>query len=117
MTTPEPRKGEVWSVGFNPTTGAEIAKTRPAVVISENSIGKLPLRIVVPITDWKPRFQSYPWFTLLKPTRLNGLTKESGADAFQVKSLSLDRFAGKAGRLTASQVQAVVDAVGLCIGF
>ena len=31
--------------------GAEIGKTRPAVVMSEDTVGRLPLRIVVPATD------------------------------------------------------------------
>ena len=33
---------------------AEFAKTRPAVVVSADSVGRLPLRIVVPVTDWIP---------------------------------------------------------------
>ena len=37
-----PVKGDIWLVDFDPTTGSEIGKKRPAVVISENLIGKLP---------------------------------------------------------------------------
>ncbi|MBM3323278.1 type II toxin-antitoxin system PemK/MazF family toxin [candidate division WOR-3 bacterium] len=31
-------------------------KTRPAVVVSTDAIGVLPLKVVVPITDWKDRY-------------------------------------------------------------
>ena len=35
--------------------GDEIRKIRTAVVVSEDAIGRLRLKIVVPITEWKPR--------------------------------------------------------------
>lgn len=53
-------RGEVWLVNLDPTIGQEIKKTRPAVVVSSNSIGRLPLKIVVPITDWKSPYADYP---------------------------------------------------------
>jgi hypothetical protein len=72
------RRGEVWSVRFDPSVGSEIQKVRPAVVLSGDSIGRLPLRIVVPVTDWQPAFAAFPWFVLLPATSANGLTKDSG---------------------------------------
>jgi mRNA interferase MazF len=77
----------VWDVDFDPPTGAEIGKTRPAVVMSEDALGRLPLRIVVPITEWDSQYSAYPWFVQITPTSTNGLRKESGADAFQVKRI------------------------------
>jgi mRNA interferase MazF len=48
---PDPKRGEIWLVNFDPTIGAEIRKQRPAVVVSLTTVGRLPLRIVTPITD------------------------------------------------------------------
>ena len=48
MTPRSPKRGEIWRVDFNPTKGAEIQKQRPAVVISSDALGKLPLKIVAP---------------------------------------------------------------------
>ena len=45
------QRGEIWTVRFDPSEGAEIRKVRPAVVISVDTVGLLPLRIVVPLTD------------------------------------------------------------------
>jgi mRNA interferase MazF len=59
---PAPKRGDVWLVDFDPAVGAEIRKIRPAVVISMDTIGRLPLRLVVPVTDWKPLYASLPWF-------------------------------------------------------
>ena len=103
-TVPTPQRGELWMVDFDPSIGAEIRKLRPAVVISLDSIGRLPLRIVVPVTDWKPAYASFPWFVPLPATLNNGLTKDSGADAFQVKSLSEARFIRLMGEITTSTV-------------
>ncbi|WP_051086145.1 type II toxin-antitoxin system PemK/MazF family toxin [Sediminispirochaeta bajacaliforniensis] len=57
----DPQRGELWWINFDPTIGAEISKQRLAVVVSPDSVGKLPLRIVVPVTEWKDRYASYPW--------------------------------------------------------
>jgi mRNA interferase MazF len=77
-TNPIPVRGEVWRIRFDPAEGDEIKKVRTAAVISENAIGRLKLKIVVPITEWKPSFANYPWFVHLVPTAANGLTKDSG---------------------------------------
>ncbi len=53
-----PKRGEIWLVNFDPTVGAEIKKVRPAVVISSDSVGKLPIKLIAPITDWKTYFSA-----------------------------------------------------------
>ena len=111
-----PLRGEVWNVRFDPSVGAEIQKVRPAVVISEDAIGKLPLKIIVPITDWKQAFQNIPWFVHINADSTNGLTKESGADAFQCKSVSTKRFVRRLGRLSANEMEDVASAIGICVG-
>lgn len=61
------KRGDVWLVNLDPSIGQEIKKTRPAVVVSSNSIGKLPLKIIVPITDWKPPYVTYKVILALSP--------------------------------------------------
>jgi hypothetical protein len=51
-----PRRGEIWRVNLDPTLGAEIKKTRPAVVVSTDAIGRLPIKLIAPITEWNPPF-------------------------------------------------------------
>lgn len=111
-----PSRGEVWLVRFNPQVGAEIEKTRPAVVISIDAVGKLPLRIVVPVTAWASDYARAPWMIHIKPTNGNGLSKDSTADAFQVKSVSLRRFDRCLGRIDADQLDEIIQAVALCVG-
>ena len=109
-------RGEVWRIRFDPAEGDEIKKVRTAVAISEDAVGRLRLKIVVPITEWKPKYASYPWFVRLVPTSTNGLTKESGADAFQVKSVAESRFLDRLGELPAVQLDEIANAIAVCVG-
>jgi len=113
---PAPQRGEIWMVQFGPSVGAEIRKIRPAVVSSLDTIGRLPLRIVVPLTDWQDAFAKLPWFVHLPMSPTNGLTKDSGADAFQVKSVSENRFVRCVGVVTSAQLDDIASAVAMCVG-
>lgn len=112
-----PQRGEVWTVRFDPSVGAEIQKLRPAVVVSVPQVGRLPLRIVVPLTDWKPAFAGLPWFAQVTAAPQNGLDKDSGADSFQVKSVATSRFVTRLGTLTDEELNRIVAAITLCVGF
>lgn len=112
----DPQRGQIWLVNFDPQVAQEIGKRRPALVVNARGIGKLPLRLVVPITDWKEHYLHYPWFTQLPPGPGTGLSKPSGADAFQVKSVALARFASQLGTVEQNHLDAVVDCLALCIG-
>jgi mRNA interferase MazF len=111
-----PQRGEIWLLHFDPAVGAEIRKLRPAVVVNLDSIGKLPLRIVVPLTDWQAAFAALPWFVPIAANSANGLAKDSGADAFQVKSLSVARFDRKLGAVSAAQMDAISGSIAMCVG-
>ncbi len=113
---PAPNRGEVWWIRFDPSVGSEQRKTRPAVVMNVAAVGKLPLRIVVPITEWDPKWVTVPWLVHLKATARNGLTKDSAADCFQVKSVSLQRLESKMGVLMADEIEQIAAAVALCVG-
>ena len=116
VTVPVPIRGEIWLVDFDPAMGAEIQKVRPAVVISTDRIGRLPLRMVVPITDWRTQYVNYPWFVELPAAATNGLAKDSGADAFQTKSVSQSRFVRLLGQVTIAQLNDIASAIALCVG-
>jgi mRNA interferase MazF len=92
-------RGDIWLINLEPTIGAEIRKTRPAVLVSSDTVGRLPLRIIVPIIGWKPHYAQVPWMIQLIPNTTNKLQKVSGADTFQVRSLSEQRFVKQIGRL------------------
>lgn len=80
-------------------------------------LGRLPLAIIVPLTEWKSHYTGFPWFVKVPATPTNGLTKESGADAFQVKSVSKHRFQRQLGALTGTQLDAIAAAIALLVGY
>lgn len=88
---------QIWLVTFYPVIGQEIGKTRPAVVVNGDQAGRLKLRTVVPITDWKDVYAHYPWMIKITPNAANHLSKDSAIDCFQVKSLSTQRFVKQIG--------------------
>ncbi len=93
------KRSEVWLINLDPTVGAEIRKTRPAIIVNDDALGILPLRVIVPITDWKDRYAVADWMVKVEPDTINNLTKPSAADCFQVRSVSQDRFVRKLGQM------------------
>jgi mRNA interferase MazF len=110
-------RGDIWMIRFDPSEGDEIQKIRPAVVMTAAGAGRIRLQIVVPITGWQPQFSRYFWMVRLIPDDQNGLSKDSAADAFQIKSLSVNRFQKKLGSVTADQLAEISTAIALCIGY
>jgi mRNA interferase MazF len=105
-----PKRGEIWLVNLDPTVGSEIQKTRPAV-LSSDFIGRLPLKFVVPITDWKPGYAADFWHIQLVPSAQNGLTKISAADALQARSVDTRRFIRQIGKIASADLQEITLAI------
>ena len=89
-------QGEIWEVDLT-TIGYEMRKQRDRRVVNSDSVGILKLRTIVPITGWQDKFRQVIWMTKIEPNKENGLIKTSSADAFQVRSLSTNRFYKKIG--------------------
>jgi mRNA interferase MazF len=62
-------------------------------------MGRLPLKIVVPLSDGKERYGTAPWMVHVEATQRNQLNKDSTADCFQVRSISEERFVRKIGEV------------------
>ncbi len=105
------KQSEVWLLDLDPTRGGEIQKKRPVVVVNNDRMGRLPLKVIVPITDWKEHYGIAPWMVKIEPTADNGLSKASAADCFQIRSLSQDRFIKKLGTIDRDALQAIKEAI------
>lgn len=113
---PNPKRGEIWLVQFNPQVGKELGNPHPALVISRDDVGTLPLRIVVPITSWQQRFIIVPWMLELKATPDNGLKNRSVADCFQTRCFAIERFISRWGELDVAAVEEMAHIVAEVIG-
>ena len=105
------KQSEIWLVDLDPTKGAEIQKKRPAIIVNDDRLGKLPLKIIVPITDWKEHYQIAPWMVKIEPNNANGLSKTSSADCFQVRSLSQERLSKKLGNIDNATLDDIKEAL------
>jgi mRNA interferase MazF len=110
------RQREIWTVNLDPTIGAEIKKTRPCVIVNDNTVGILPLKIVAPITDYKDKFKDVPWMVTLTPGNENGLDKKSVVDLFQVCSVAEERLVERVGIIGADQLLSVKTALQVVFG-
>jgi mRNA interferase MazF len=101
------RRGEIVSVALDPARGSEAAKTRPAVVVSNDAANDTATRLgrgvitVVPVTSNIARI--YP-FQVLLPARQTGLPRDSKAQAEQVRSVAVERIGERLGQLPAPLV-------------
>jgi mRNA interferase MazF len=98
------RRGEIRLVDLEPVRGAEAAKQRPAVIVSNDGANSTAQRLgrgvitVVPVTSNTDRV--YP-FQVLLPADATGLPVDSKAQAEQVRSIAIERLGRRIGVVTA----------------
>jgi len=113
------RRGDVVWVDFDPVRGSEANKPRPAVVVSNDGANRTAQSLgrgvvtVVPVTS--STSQVYP-FQVLLPARSCGLSKESKAQAEQIRSVAMQRIGDTAGRLTGKLLAELDEAIRLHLG-
>jgi mRNA interferase MazF len=63
----QPRRGELYLVRLDPTQGAEIKKTRPALILQNDPANlRSPLTIVAPLTTKFEEGRLYPTEVLVR---------------------------------------------------
>ena len=112
-----PKRGEIWLVNFDPTVGAEIKKIRPAVVISSDGVGKLPIKLIAPITDWKDYFAGNIWHIKIEPDSSNNLAKVSAVDVLQLRGMDVQRCISKIGDCSAEKMEIIAAAIAAIVEY
>ena len=110
-----PKRGELWIVSFDPTLGTEIRKTRPAIVVSSDSVGRLPIKLVAPVTEWKSGFATNVWHVRVDPDASNGLTKPSAVDVLQLRGMDTCRFIARLGEVSVDKLEEIVLAIAAVV--
>lgn len=104
------RRGEIRLVSFDPARGAEAAKTRPAVIVSNDGANSTAGRLgrgvvtVVPCTSNVTRV--FP-FQVLLPATASGLREDSKAQAEQVRSVTVERIGRRIATLPPDLLRAL----------
>jgi mRNA interferase MazF len=106
-TVIRPKRGEVYLVNFDPTIGAEIQKTRPALIVQNDIANRhSPITIVAAITSQFDE-RLYPTEVLIQPPE-GGVTVASVVLLNQMRSIDKRRLVRRLGVLT-SAIMARVD--------
>ena len=110
-----PRRGEVHLVFFDPTVGAEIRKTRPALVIQNDVANRWsPVTIVAAITS-RSEERVYPTKVPIDPPEGN-LENPSVVLLNQIRTVDRRRLVQRLGRLRPESMRRVDRAIRLSLG-
>ncbi|MBN2580854.1 MAG: type II toxin-antitoxin system PemK/MazF family toxin [Pirellulales bacterium] len=108
-----PRRGEVWLVSLDPTIGHEIQKTRPAVVISDDTYNRLNWVVtVIPVTS---RDHAEIDQTLLEPPE-GGLSNRSVTLPDQIRAIDRRRLVKCLGSLKPETLQHIEKTLKIALG-
>ncbi len=110
------QRGEIWLVDFDPQIGSEIKKQRPALILTENVLQKLPVVTVLPVRERKDTHKGQFYLVQVLSAKGNGIKKTSSIDCFQIKSFSKERCIRRLGVLGKSELEEVEYAVRLTLG-
>lgn len=109
-------RGELRMVDFEPVRGSEANKRRPAVIVSNDGANATAAKLgrgvitVVPVTSNVARV--YP-FQVALPARSSGLSRDSKAQAEQVRSIAVERVGERLGQLSPATLSELEDALRL----
>ena len=105
-----PRRGDVSWVDLDPVVGAEIRKTRPAVVVSNDSCNRYGTRVVVlPVTSNVDSL--HPGEALVE---LKG--RQGRALGDQIRSIDKRRLKSRLATLTVEEMARVDEALAVTLG-
>ncbi|MBD2385290.1 type II toxin-antitoxin system PemK/MazF family toxin [Cylindrospermum sp. FACHB-282] len=110
-----PKRGEVYLVNFDPTVGAEIKKTRPALILQNDvSNQHSPITVVAAITS---QFTEplYPTEVLIKVPE-GGLQIDSVVLLNQIRSIDRQRLIKRLGILPPAIMEQVDKAIQISLG-
>jgi mRNA interferase MazF len=99
------KRGEVWWVNFDPSTGGEIRKKRPAVIVSNNAANQFLNRVqVIPLrSSVGTLYPSEAYITLRG--------KKAKAMADQLTTVSKKRLINQAGSVSKTELESLERAI------
>jgi mRNA interferase MazF len=104
------KRGEVWWVEFDPAIGGEIAKRRPAIIVSNDSANRnLACVVVIPLTSNTAKL--YPGEALVK---VGNQTSKAMAD--QIMAADKRQLTDQLGAIAKSDMERVEQALRVHLG-
>ncbi len=109
------KRGEIWTTDLRPGQGYEIAKIRPALIVSSDSVNlNSPVVIILPISSQKPSAPGIDKIILTK--KQTGLAKNSVILLAHIRSIDKSRLTKKVGRISKTKLTEVEESLKLTLG-
>ena len=110
-----PKRGDIYLVNFDPTVGAEIRKTSPALVLQNDIANKCsPITIVAAISS-KFDDRLYPTEVLIPAKARTGLTLDTVVLLNQIRTVDKKRLVKQLGWLPAAKMAEVDRALRISL--
>ena len=113
------RRGEIRTVGLDPVVGTESARTRPAVIVSNDGANRTAALLgrgvvtVVPVTS---NTEVVHPFQVMLAAASTGLSLDSKAQAEQIRSVDVNRIGSLVGMVPLDLMAQIDDAMRLHLG-
>ena len=104
------KRGEVWWVDFEPATGSEVRKTRPAVIVSNDASNGAMSRVqVVPVTSNTSKL-----YVFESRIEVKGAQGKTMAD--QIMTADKQRLKKRIGKVSPSEMLGIERAIKIQLG-
>ena len=110
-----PKRGEVYLVNFDPTVGAEIQKTRPALIVQNDIANRHSAITIVAAISSQFDGTLYPTEVLVKVPQ-GGLRTDSVVLLNQIRSIDRRRLGRRLGTLRSETMERVDRAILISMG-
>lgn len=109
-------QGEIWWADLPDATGSGPGFRRPVVIVQGEAFNRSNIATVVcvPLTS-NLRLAQAPG-NLLLPARASELSKDSVANVSQIVTIDRDLLTERAGRVSRSQLEAILDGIDIVLG-
>jgi mRNA interferase MazF len=110
------RRGDIYLAHLEPVQGSEADKTRPVVIVTNDSSNKIVDELgagmvtVVPLTSSVERILPFQVFL---PSEVTGLRADSKAQPEQIRAVSSNRLRGFLGRIPKDYLEQLDNALQL----
>ena len=99
------RRGDIWWIRLDPTSGSEIAKTRPCLILSSNILNERRRTVVVVPLSSAP----LPSPPILVPVRCEGRDVVAVTD--QIRAVAKERLERRMGAISSEHLEDVEHGV------
>jgi mRNA interferase MazF len=104
------KRGEVWWVDFEPAMGSEVRKTRPAVIVSNDSSNGAMSRVqVIPVTSNTSKLYVFE-------SRIEVKGAQGKAMADQIMTADKQRLKKRIGKVSPSEMLGIERAIKVQLG-